>query len=62
MALRLSEGLDLARYVALAGRPLDAGVVDDLCRMGLVVSDGARLRATAAGRAVLNSVIRNLMP
>ncbi len=62
MALRLSEGLDLARYGALAGKAPDAGVVDDLCNMGLVVTDGARLRATAAGRAVLNSVIRNLMP
>jgi len=62
MALRLSEGLDLARYGALAGKSPDAGVVDDLCDMGLVVTDGLRLHATAAGRAVLNSVIRNLMP
>ena len=34
MGLRLSDGIDLARHAALAGRPLDAGAVADLAARG----------------------------
>ncbi len=61
MCLRLSEGLDMGRYARLAGAHLDAGAVAELTGLGLVEVEGARLRATQAGRAVLNGVIRALM-
>lgn len=61
MGLRLDEGMDAARYERLAGRALDADAVAGLEALGLVRQEGARLRATAAGRAVLNGVIRELL-
>lgn len=61
MALRLSEGMDLGRYARLSGRnPPDAGI-DRLEDLGMIRRDGARIMATAAGRAVLNAVIRDLL-
>ncbi|ULB11188.1 radical SAM family heme chaperone HemW [Cereibacter azotoformans] len=60
MALRLREGLDSERHAALAGRPLDERRVTDLQEMGMIETDGARLRATTRGRMVLNSVIASL--
>ncbi|GAB4381904.1 radical SAM family heme chaperone HemW [Albidovulum sp.] len=62
MALRLREGMDLARYRALAGTPPDAAAIAGLERLGLVTAAGGRLAATAAGRAVLDAVIRELAP
>ena len=61
MSLRLSEGTDVARYEALAGAALDAAKLTDLTAMGLIVMDNGRLRATPAGRAVLNGVLRELL-
>lgn len=61
MGLRLQEGVDLARYTALAGRPLDAEKVAELNAMGLVTQTEGRLRATERGRAVLNGVLRALL-
>ena len=61
MGLRLQEGVDLARYTALAGRPLDAEKVAELDAMGLVTQTEGRLRATEPGRAVLNGVLRALL-
>ena len=61
MSLRLSEGLQLARYHDLATSPLDPSRINDLQDLGMVrVSDG-RLQATPSGRMVLNAVIRDLM-
>jgi len=61
MGLRLYEGLDIARYEALAGRPLSSEKLFDLQEAGLVEMRGnSRLRATAEGRIVLNSVIAAL--
>ncbi|MCC0070813.1 MAG: coproporphyrinogen III oxidase [Rhodobacteraceae bacterium] len=62
MALRLTEGLDTARYQELAGRPLDAGAVERVQDLGMVRRDGKRLAATSEGRAVLDAVIRELLP
>ena len=60
MAMRLAEGMDLERHEKLAGRPLDAATVDDLVGLGLVALEGNRLRATKAGRPVLNAILRAL--
>jgi putative oxygen-independent coproporphyrinogen III oxidase len=61
MSLRLSEGTDMLRYEALAGAALDAEKLADLGAMGLIDVKDGRLRATHAGRAVLNGVLRELL-
>ncbi|MDP5307026.1 radical SAM family heme chaperone HemW [Paracoccus spongiarum] len=60
MAMRLSEGLDLARHARLAGAPLDGGAIARLEDLGMVRCEAGRLRATAAGRPVLNAILREL--
>lgn len=60
--LRLAEGIDPARYERLAGQALPAQALADLEAMGMIARDAGRIRATAQGRAVLNAVIRALMP
>jgi oxygen-independent coproporphyrinogen-3 oxidase len=60
MGLRLTEGIDPARYQALTGHPLDAARVAALARDGLVANGGARLRVTPAGFPVLDSIITKL--
>jgi oxygen-independent coproporphyrinogen-3 oxidase len=61
MGLRLTEGIDPARYATLKGRPLHAGRFDALVRDGLVARrpDG-RIAATARGAPVLNAVVAEL--
>jgi oxygen-independent coproporphyrinogen-3 oxidase len=61
MGLRLAEGIDPARYEALAGRPLDAK------RIGILRSEGAvettprgNLRVTQACFPVLDAVVADL--
>jgi putative oxygen-independent coproporphyrinogen III oxidase len=58
MGLRIAEGIDLARYRALSGRP--PSCVAELSEMGLISVRGDRLIATHAGRRVLNAVIAQL--
>ena len=61
MGLRLAEGIDVARYEALAGRALDMARVDDLTGDGLVEHlPGGRLRASSSGFLVLNALIAEL--
>lgn len=60
MSLRLNEGLDEARYARLAGAPLDQGAVGRLADLGMVERAGGRLRATLAGRPLLNAILREL--
>jgi len=61
MGLRLVEGIDLARYRALAGRTLDPARLADLVAHGMVEeTPGARLRATRAGFFVLDAVVADL--
>ncbi len=62
MALRLSEGVDTARFERLAGRPLDAETLADLSDLGMIREGDGRIAATPLGRAVLNAVIRELLP
>lgn len=61
MGMRISEGLDVDRWEALSGRPLPDETVDHLVGINMIERDNIRLRATPAGRAVLNAVIRELM-
>jgi coproporphyrinogen III oxidase-like Fe-S oxidoreductase len=60
MSLRLTEGMSVARYEALAGAPLDGTKIAQLGDLGLVRLDAGRLIATDAGRMVLNGVLREL--
>jgi putative oxygen-independent coproporphyrinogen III oxidase len=61
MGLRLAEGIDIARYEALAGRPLDPVRIAMLHEHGLVetTKDG-RLRVTLPGFPVLDAVVADL--
>lgn len=60
MSLRLSEGLDLARYQAISGAALNAQKIHELSDIGMVEMAGGRLCATPNGRMVLNAVLRDL--
>ncbi len=62
MSLRLSEGLDLARYERLAGSPLQREALSSLIDLGLVTCEGGRVRATSRGQLLLNPVIGRLIP
>jgi putative oxygen-independent coproporphyrinogen III oxidase len=61
MGLRLAEGIDTARYAALAGRTLDPSRIAMLQEHGLVeaTADG-RLRVTLPGFPVLDAVVADL--
>ena len=61
MGLRLAEGIELARYTALAGRTIDPGRIDALQEHGLVETTAAgRLRVTLPGFPVLDAVVADL--
>jgi oxygen-independent coproporphyrinogen-3 oxidase len=61
MGLRLAEGIDPARYTALAGRALDPKRISILREEGAVetTTDG-RLRVTQSGFPVLDAVVADL--
>jgi putative oxygen-independent coproporphyrinogen III oxidase len=61
MGLRLSEGIDPARYAKLAGRPLARERLNELIGLGLLVRhDDGHLTASTPGRRLLNAVIARL--
>jgi oxygen-independent coproporphyrinogen-3 oxidase len=61
MGLRLAEGIDPARYAALAGRPLDPRRIALLREEGAISIDAdGRLRVTQAGFPVLDAVVADL--
>ena len=60
MSMRLTEGMEIARYLA-HGAELPQGRVTDLVGLGLVTQTGDRLAATATGRPVLNAILRELV-
>jgi putative oxygen-independent coproporphyrinogen III oxidase len=61
MGLRLAEGIDIARYVALSGRPLNPVRVATLHEHGLIeTTDNGRLRVTLPGFPVLDAVVADL--
>jgi oxygen-independent coproporphyrinogen-3 oxidase len=61
MGLRLREGIDIHRYAALAGKPLNAAVVTHLTDIGMVTMTTQHLIVTDQGFRVLNSVIADLL-
>lgn len=61
MGLRLAEGIDLARYEAMTGHPLDATAIEKLADLGMVETDGPTLRVTRQGRPLLNAILRDLL-
>jgi putative oxygen-independent coproporphyrinogen III oxidase len=61
MGLRLAEGIETARYEAVAGRRLDPDQIDELRRHGLIeTTDQGRLRVTLAGFPVLDAIVADL--
>jgi oxygen-independent coproporphyrinogen-3 oxidase len=60
MGLRINEGIDLARYEALAGKPVEQKRIEALAELGLARQSNGHLMATAAGRRVLNALIAEL--
>jgi putative oxygen-independent coproporphyrinogen III oxidase len=61
MGLRLAEGIDIARYTALSGRPLDPARLAMLQHHGFVETTAeGRLRVTMAGFPVLDAVVADL--
>lgn len=62
MSLRLVEGTDPARFAALSGDAFDTEALQRLTDLAMIEQTDTRIRATPAGRAVLNAVIRELLP
>lgn len=61
MGLRLSEGIDPARFAAIAGRSLDPARIAILRDEGAIVVDAdGRLRVTQEGFPVLDAVVADL--
>lgn len=60
MSMRLSEGMLLERYEKLSGAVIDQGKLELLSNLGLIFTENGRLIATKDGRAVLNSILREL--
>ena len=61
MGLRLTEGIDPARFTALAGRSLDPKRVSFLCDGGAVETmDNGYLRVTQSGFPLLDAVVADL--
>jgi oxygen-independent coproporphyrinogen-3 oxidase len=61
MALRLSEGLDRARYRAMRGQDFDPDVLDRLCSLDMIEVTPERITATLQGRRILNTVLAELL-
>lgn len=60
--LRLSEGIEINRYNSLFGMPPAPERLAYLGNLGLLNVTEQRVVATAEGRAVLNGIIRELIP
>ncbi|MGA2894848.1 MAG: radical SAM family heme chaperone HemW [Xanthobacteraceae bacterium] len=61
MGLRLGEGIEIARYEAIAGRPLDPVRIATLHQLGFIETTPAgRLRVTLPGFPVLDAVVADL--
>ncbi|TCK99821.1 oxygen-independent coproporphyrinogen-3 oxidase [Shimia isoporae] len=61
MGLRLTEGVSLSRYEALAGQPLEGRRMESLFDLGMIAREGDTLRVLPQGRMVLNSVLAELL-
>jgi putative oxygen-independent coproporphyrinogen III oxidase len=58
MGLRLSEGVDLRR---IGADSLDGAAVERLAGQGLIVVEDHRLRATSAGRLLLDAILTEIV-
>lgn len=61
MGLRLTEGIDVSRYIALAGHAPDPETLAQLVSIGMIRQNDDRISATPQGRTVLNAVLRELL-
>ncbi len=61
MSLRLAEGSDLARFTRLNGASLDPAKLRELEDSGFIEAGADRIKATAAGRPILNAILRALL-
>ncbi|HBM89141.1 MAG TPA: coproporphyrinogen III oxidase, partial [Rhodobiaceae bacterium] len=61
MGLRLQEGVSLKRYASLSGKPVNADRLSELSGDGLLQQTGDQLKATPAGRLVLNKLLGELL-
>jgi oxygen-independent coproporphyrinogen-3 oxidase len=61
MGLRLGEGVDMERYAAVSGAPLPSAALAQLADLGMVEISAGRLRASKAGRPLLNAILRELL-
>lgn len=61
MGLRLREGISSQRFHALAGFDLPAAKLAYLIDLGMLEREGDKIRATAKGRPILNSVLLELV-
>ena len=62
MGLRINEGLDLDRFERIGGKQMDPVLISQLVGQGLLATsaNGRRIKATMAGRMVLNEVVLRL--
>jgi putative oxygen-independent coproporphyrinogen III oxidase len=60
MGLRIAEGIDRARFEALAGKPMSQEKIDSLQTHDLLKQSGNNIQATQSGRRVLNALIAEL--
>ena len=61
MGMRINQGISLARYTQLAGEPLNPKALNLLIQDGFLLHEGDRLKATPAGRLVLDAVTEQLL-
>lgn len=61
MGLRIAEGLEMDRFARLRGTGFDSSALKELQDLEMITIEGRRLRVTAAGRPILNAVIRALL-
>lgn len=61
MGLRLTEGVEIARLRRLDRSGINFNEIDKLEDFGLVDTGGGRLRATTAGRPLLNALLRRIL-
>jgi oxygen-independent coproporphyrinogen-3 oxidase len=61
MGLRLTDGIDLQRFNQIGGKPLNPRTLQELEDMGMIKNEKPYLKATRAGRLVLNAVIAELL-
>lgn len=61
MGLRLTDGVDLARFEALSGRSVAPDTLKNLSELGLLNQRGQNISVTEQGVSVLNGVLRELL-